>query len=162
MSLQAIIVCRDESVLQLLPRMLAELEIAHQVCETTVEAVLKVTREKFDGIFADFDVDGADEVLKTVRRSPANRKSVSFAIIGKNTSIKSAFETGANFVVYKPLSRDKARHSLRAAHGLMMRERRRYFRHSVDARCTVSGEGMKETTARIIDLSSGGMAIRLI
>ena len=156
------IVCRDASVLQLLQRMLTDLKIDAQVCESTVEATLKINREKFDGILADFDVDGADEVLKTARRSPANRRSVSFAIIGKTTSVKAAFDTGANFVVYKPLSRDKARHSLRAAHGLMMRERRRYFRHAVDARVTVTGEGVKETSARLVDLSTGGMAVRLL
>src|SRR5579859_4069463 len=159
MSLQAMIVCRDPGVLQLLHRLLTDLKIESQVCESTVEAMLKLNREKFDGILADFDVDGADEVLKTVRRSPANRRSVSFAIIGKATSVKDAFDTGANFVVYKPLSRDKAGHSLRAAHGLMMRERRRYFRHSVDARVAVTGEGIRETTARLVDLSTGGMAV---
>jgi CheY-like chemotaxis protein len=161
MSLQAMLVCRDPDVVQLLPRLLTDFRIQCQVMESTVEAVRKINREKFDGIFADFDVEGAGDVLRTVRRSPANRKSVSFAIIGKATSVKTAFDTGANFVVYKPLSREKARSSLRAAHGLMMRERRRYFRHNTDARVSVSGEGLEEASARLIDLSIGGMAIRV-
>ncbi|HUK88621.1 MAG TPA: PilZ domain-containing protein, partial [Terriglobales bacterium] len=94
------------------------------------------------------------------RRSRTNQRSIVFAILTGNMSVRQAFELGANFVLYKPVSVERAKRSLRAAHGMMMRERRRHFRHPMDSRVYLSFERVKDLQATILDLSSGGMAIK--
>jgi len=79
-------------------------------------------------------------------------------MIGGVTSAREAFDQGANFVLDKPLSPDRVQRSFRAAHGLMLRERRRYFRHEVDFPVTLDFDG-SVVRATVNNLSEGGLAV---
>jgi c-di-GMP-binding flagellar brake protein YcgR len=76
--------------------------------------------------------------------------------------LKAVFEIGAHFVLYKPVSSERAKSSFRAARALMKSERRRNARVAVQIpvvlRSTGVGSNMKVTT---IDLSEGGMAVSM-
>jgi c-di-GMP-binding flagellar brake protein YcgR len=76
--------------------------------------------------------------------------------------LKAVFEIGAHFVLYKPVSSERAKSSFRAARALMKSERRRNARVAVQIpvvlRSTGVGSNMKVTT---IDLSEGGMAVNM-
>jgi c-di-GMP-binding flagellar brake protein YcgR len=69
---------------------------------------------------------------------------------------------GAHFVLYKPVSSERAKSSFRAARALMKSERRRNARVAVEIpvimRSSEAGANMKVTT---LDLSEGGMAVVL-
>src|SRR5205085_2112287 len=107
------------------------------------------------------DVEGARDLLAQVRNVPFNRNSILFGITHRRTSFRTAFEQGANFVLEKPLAPDRALRSVRAAHALMLRERRRTFRHNIDTVVLLQLGRGAETRARGVDLSEGGMAIYL-
>jgi c-di-GMP-binding flagellar brake protein YcgR len=100
------------------------------------------------------------EVLQSVRKGNTNKSAVTFAILNGNSSTRTAFGMGASFVLQKPITTASALRCFSAAHGAMVRERRRYFRVPVEAPVTVHyGQG-GEVRVTAYNLSEGGMAIR--
>src|SRR5436305_8356178 len=97
-------------------------------------------------------------MMRELRKGSSNRMAIVFAIT-HGTSIHAAFDMGANFVLEKPVTPERAARSLRAAHGLMMRERRRYLRQSVNLPAVLSANGAA-TQAAILDVSEGGVSVR--
>jgi len=88
---------------------------------------------------------------------------VAVAIVEPIIGLKAVFSIGAHFVLYKPVSSERAKSSFRAARALMKSERRRNARVAVQIPVllrNVSGGGtnMKVTT---FDLSEGGMAVSI-
>jgi c-di-GMP-binding flagellar brake protein YcgR len=74
--------------------------------------------------------------------------------------LRAAFQIGAHFVLYKPVSSERAKSSFRAARALMKSERRRNIRVAVQIpvvmRNLQGGPNMRVTTT---DLSEGGIAV---
>ena len=70
-------------------------------------------------------------MLKSIRMGQRNKKSVAVAIIDEQTALRRAFEMGAHFVVFKPISCERAKSSFRAAKSPMKGERRRSVRVSI-------------------------------
>lgn len=167
MALQSLLLSRDNDIIRVLRRVLEDLEIEVEVCTGSEKAAEELARRKWDAIIIDCDdVHGALDVLRSVRQTPSNKTSTAFAIINGVTSVRNAFELGANLALEKPLTADRAKHSFRAVHGMMLQERRRYFRHPVDIAVTLkyedkSNQRQSEVMATGINLSEGGMAVRL-
>jgi hypothetical protein len=65
-------------------------------------------------------------------------------------------------VLERPLSMDSIRKTLHAAHGLILRERRRYFRCPVSIPVSVQQDGASPVYGETCDISEGGMALRLL
>jgi c-di-GMP-binding flagellar brake protein YcgR len=111
-------------------------------------------------------VDCADEkiasqVLRSARSAPCNKRAVAVAIVDGQSALRSAFELGAHFVLYKPVSSERAKASFRAARALMKSERRRNTRFPVQIPVTLVAadeSGQQNTTST--DLSEGGMALQ--
>jgi len=74
--------------------------------------------------------------------------------------LRSAFDLGAHFTLYKPISAERAKSSFRAARALMKKERRRNSRIAVSIPVKLSsresGAHFQVTTT---DLGEGGMAL---
>lgn len=167
MALQSLLLSRDQEIIRVLQRVLSDLEIEVEVCTGPEKAAQELARKKWDAIIIDCDdVHGALDVLRSVRQTPSNKSSTAFAIINGITSVRNAFELGANLALEKPLTADRARHSFRAVHGMMLAERRRYYRHPVDMALALKFEDKDshrnyEILASAINLSEGGMAVKL-
>ena len=92
--------------------------------------------------------------------SAANRTAVAFAISSTLDQSAEAFRAGSRFVLERPLSFDSIRRTLHAAHGLILRERRRYFRCAISIPVSIQQEGSSPVYGETSDISEGGMAIR--
>lgn len=160
--LNALVCSGDQRTVKVLQVLLGEMSIALELCASRDEAARHLVTRHFDGVFVDAAIERSAELLRDIKEAPGGQRAVSFAILEGMTSVKEAFGYGAGFILYKPLSIEKTKTSLRAAHGLMMRERRRHFRHNLeDVTATLSFSGAPDKTAEILDLSEGGMALRL-
>jgi len=159
MGLQSLLVSRDPHVVGVLRPTLEQLSIHVEVCPESHTGNEILLSEKFDGVVIDCDdLQGGLDVLASLKKGNSNRSSVAFAILN-GTTTQRAFELGANFVLQKPISPLNAMRCFSAAVGFMIRERRRYFRHSVDMNTTLIFAGGKEVRATATNLSEGGMAI---
>ena len=162
MSLKSLVLCSDEKIVRVLRRVLGDLEIGVELCADADSALRKLTRQRFEAIIVDVTDDGASEVLRSARNAPCNKQAVAVAIVEPIIGLKAVFNIGAHFVLYKPVSSERAKSSFRASRALMKSERRRNARVAVQIpvvlRSPEAGGNMKVTT---IDLSEGGMAVSM-
>ena len=133
MTLESLLVTRDQQVIGVLRSTMEKLSIDVEVCHGAHSGSEILGSEKFDAVIVDCDdLEGGLEVLESLRKSPSNRNSVTFAILNGNTTTQAAFDMGAKFVLQKPISVLNATRCFSAALSFMLRERRRYFRHPVE------------------------------
>lgn len=162
MSLKALLLCSDAKIERLLRRVLGDLDIGVELCLDADSALRKLTRQRFEAVIVDCADDGANEVLRSVRNAPCNKQAVAVAIVEPVVGLKAVFDVGAHFVLYRPVSSERAKSSFRAARALMKSERRRNARIAVEIpvvmRSTGAGNNMKVQT---VDLSEGGMAVKI-
>jgi CheY-like chemotaxis protein len=163
MSLQALVVCSDDKILRVLRRVLSDLEIGVELCGDADSAVRKLTRKRFEAVVVDcHDEDMAAQVLASVRSAPCNKRSIAVAMIDGRKAVRSAFALGAHFVLYKPISAERARSSFRAGRALMKCERRRNARVVMQIPVAlVRGNGAEPGKAVTSDISQGGMSLKI-
>ena len=125
MNVNALLMCREQEALQMLVGALDELEIEEEICVSEPEAMELLAVGYYSAVVVDFDLPGAAQVARLARLLPAQRRPVVFALINALTDVGSAFQAGANFVLYKPLVCDQVMRSLRAGRAFMRPDRRR-------------------------------------
>ena len=160
MNLQSLLVCSDDRTLRVLRAVLGELEIEVEHCADSANATEELAKHRFEAVIIDCKNQGDFSLLQSVRSGQHNRKSMTVAIIDADTDLHTAFARGANFVVYKPVSSEKAKSSFRAARALMKRERRRSTRLQVDIPAYFRFENGEGEQATISGLGEGGVSVR--
>jgi c-di-GMP-binding flagellar brake protein YcgR len=161
MDLRALVVCPDRDSASLVTLILSELGMAAENSPSVTRGLELIASERFDVIVLDYRADQASEdFLTQLRQSKKNRASMLVAIVDCEFNARPVFGLGANFVLYRPLSSERTRISLRAARGLMRRERRRAPRRPVNSKASVAFPGAPELNAVLTDLSDGGTSIR--
>ncbi|HTC93384.1 MAG TPA: PilZ domain-containing protein [Terriglobales bacterium] len=162
MPLQALLFVHDPEALRVTRQVLDSANILCQVGTNSAQAIEFVKTRRFDALVVDCDdMQGGKDVLQQLRSSPSSKRAMAFAIINGGTTVREAFDLGANFVLDKPLTVDRVTRTLRAAQGLMKREQRRYFRNSIETEAQITLTEGKEMRCRILNLSEGGMAVKL-
>jgi len=124
-------------------------------------ALNRLWRYRYDAVIVDCEGEGDEaEVMREVREAGQNRNAVTIALIGAQEDPDLAYALGAHFVLRKPLAAPRVRRMLRAAHSLILQERRRYRRIACAGPATVLC-GAAEFRASLVDLSKGGVALRM-
>jgi c-di-GMP-binding flagellar brake protein YcgR len=95
-----------------------------------------------------------------LRLSAKNRSCLLIAVVDGGFNARPVFGLGAKFVLYRPLSSERTRLSLRAACGLLRRERRRAPRARLNSTASVACPGAPEINAVLTDLSDGGTSVQ--
>ncbi len=160
MALQSLLLSRDPEVHRTLRRVLDAANIELELCNSPEEARTALTRHKYDALLVDCDdIQEGPAILKELRQGKSNKSCIAFALVNGKTTVQQAFEIGANFVLDKPISVDRATRSVRAARGLIMRERRRYHRHLLRATGAILVDSGSELPVSITNISHGGISI---
>jgi len=136
---------------------LSELGMAAEHTPSISRGIELLDSQRFDAIILDYRADqNSEEFLAHLRQSAKNRVSMLIAVVDSEFNARPVFGLGANFVLYRPLSSERTRMSLRAARGLMRRERRRAPRTPVHSTANIVYPGGPELNAVLTDLSDGG------
>jgi CheY-like chemotaxis protein len=161
MDLRALVVCPDPDSSSLLALILSEMGMAVEHTPSISRGVELLEGQRYDGIVLDYRADqSSEEFLSRLRQSPKNHGSTLIAIVDSEFNARPVFGLGANFVLYRPLSSERTRISLRAARGLMRRERRRAPRARVNSTASVAYPGTPESSVILADLSDGGTLLQ--
>jgi CheY-like chemotaxis protein len=162
MTLKCLLFCSDDKIVRVLRRVLSDLEIAVEHCVDADSAIRKLTRQRFEAVIVDCtDEKVASLVLRSARSAPCNKRAVAVAVVDGQKALRSAFELGAHFVLYKPVSSERAKASFRAARALMKCERRRNTRIAIQIPVTlVAADESGQQSTVSTDLSEGGMALQ--
>ena len=161
MNLTSLVISSDDRAVRLLRNVLGELEIDVEHCADHVSAAKELAQRSFGAVIIDCKDERSFGLLQSVRSGQHNSKSMAIAIVEARTNLQAAFKLGANFVVFKPISTEKAKSSFRAARALMKRERRRSVRLQVNIAGYFRFQNGEGEQVSISSLSEGGMAVRL-
>jgi DNA-binding NarL/FixJ family response regulator len=157
MVLRALLVSEDDGAIAILTSVLSEFAVTADRCAYPT-GMFCLPEYKLDALIVDFDhADQATSIVQSIRNLPFPPLIIS--ILKDQSGVRNAFAAGANFVLYKPISEDQARASLRSAVGLMKRERRRCFRVALQVPVQLQLEDGTEKEGIILDLSEDGMDI---
>jgi len=148
MDLRALVVCPDQDSATLLTLILSELGMAAEHTPSISRGLELVDSQHFDAIVLDYRADrSSEEFFARLRQSAKNRASMLIAVVDGEFNARPVFGLGANFILYRPLSSERTRISLRAARNLMRRERRRAPRAAVSSTANVAYPGAPELSA---------------
>jgi CheY-like chemotaxis protein len=161
MGLTSLLVCSDAKAVQILSRILRELGIAVEACGNLKMAQARLKDHHFDALLVDCQEEAAAVALiAQIRKTPNSKPTVAIAIVSEENEVNEIFAKGANFVLYKPISQERAAHSMRAARGLMRSERRMRPRIPVQANTSIAYADKENVPAALVDVSEDGIALQ--
>jgi hypothetical protein len=131
-----------------------------QICSEVPVALALINTQKYEAVIVDLLLGQfAQTILEEVRTSRSNRTAVLFTISGSVEGSAGAFKAGSSFVLERPLSAASVNRTLKAAYGLIVRERRRYFRCPITVSANIQAPGLEPFVGQTINISEGGMAL---
>jgi hypothetical protein len=153
---RVLLICNDSAAIQQVAEGMQQFAIATEVCNDVSMALSLLNRQKFEAVVVDFGLERASEILEQVRLSSSNRTAVTLAIT--NPQKPGSLQIQPNFVIEKPLSESSVGRTLKAAFGLIVRERRRSFRCPVTIPAVILTNG-KEAHCNVVNISEGGLSV---
>jgi CheY-like chemotaxis protein len=160
MNLSSLLVCADDSSVQVLNRVLEELGIEVELCAEVARASVRLAQRRFDLIILDCkNQTNVTSLLHESRSSKLNEASLAVAIVSGQENIREIFTLGVNFVLYKPVSHERALSTLRAAQSVLYRDKRRKVRTPVHTHATIDYAGGEQAKATLVNLAEEGMAV---
>jgi CheY-like chemotaxis protein len=160
MTLLALLVSTDDSASEILGRVLPASGIAVERFSDLATALDRLQQQRFDALVIDFeDPKAAAEVLEQARHLNSGTAPVTVALVAERSKARDILSSGAHFVLYKPLSDDKAKAGLRAVAALLNRERRRAYRVPVQAPVELTLPDTRKAEGILLDLSETGMDV---
>jgi CheY-like chemotaxis protein len=156
----ALLISVDPVTIGLISRALQQLSISPDVCRDEAAANRLLNTRKFDAVIIDLQIgEQSEAILDHAHLSPSNRTAVTFAISGNDEKATAAFRKKVAFVFERPLSTQSIRSTLNPAFGLILRERRRYFRYPVAIPITIQRPNKADVHCKTVNISGGGMAV---
>jgi hypothetical protein len=155
----ALLVLQSDKSVQAVIGCLDNLAISAEVCADGIYAAHLIRRKKFEAVFMEPEATKAVRpFLDRLRSSPSNRNAVTFAISDRLGRALALAEK-PNFFMERPISREAADQTLKISFGLIVRERRRYFRCPVIVPATLSNNELNTVKCQIVNVSEGGIAL---
>jgi CheY-like chemotaxis protein len=138
-------------------------EFEAQATSSSVLASTLLREQKFDAVFLDVRMPAPDgiELARQIRASGRNQNTPIVLITGEEdrTVLVRAFQAGANFLLFKPIDRQRLLRLIRVTEGMIQREKRQY--HRVKVGCKVSLQsGQERSSGKTIDLSLNGAMVQ--
>lgn len=157
--MHALLLTADEEIRKIFNTLFSNLKLVTEYCDNEAEALTQIFTHKFETVVLDFDTfRGTLPSREKLQQNRANKNLVVFAI-ATGEAKRAATEYGANFIFDRPVEPARIAQVLRTAYGLMLRDRREYFRLAV-ALCVsvrrISGEILD---CKTINVSRNGMAL---
>jgi ActR/RegA family two-component response regulator len=160
MPLRSLLFCRHSATVQFINRTFKEFSIDVETCSEPQAALQNLKDQRFEAVVIDAeDRTGAMLVLDSLKALPSCKNSLRVVLADNQTVLATAFSTGTHLVIYKPISADRLRNSLRALCPLMSRKLQREF-HRIRVRIpAIVHVADKNLPASILDISQGGVAL---
>jgi|SRR5271165_5927474 len=156
----AAIICRDKSSLQTLQSALQELGIEPILCPCNQEAMELVLAGRCSTLIVDFDLRGADEVVRMAALLPPAQKPALLAVASRAwPGTGQAFQSGVSRILYRPLETELVKDAVKAGRKGAKSGRRKSTRYEMKALVYLEVESTT-LAAVTIDISEHGLALQ--
>jgi CheY-like chemotaxis protein len=161
MALTSLVVCAETEAVEVLSRIFQDLGIRIETCGDPHAAQTQIEQHHFDALVVDCREEPSALALIGHARSLRSRQSsIIIALVNTRNQVKDILARGATFLLYKPVSRERALHSIYAARALIRQERRGQRRIPVHASASIAYAGKEDAAATIVELNESGLGIR--
>jgi CheY-like chemotaxis protein len=155
----AAVLCQDERCLRTLEGTLQQLRIEFTNCRSQQQALESVMSGHCSTLIVDFDLPGAQDVIRMADMLPEAQKPSLLAVASRAwPGTGQAFQSGASRILYKPLDAELAAASLRMARK-SSKNRRRSPRYEVKTLVYLELE-TGAVPAVSIDIGEHGLALQ--
>jgi DNA-binding response OmpR family regulator len=159
LKLRALVLSDDPQLSTIFQTLFSKLKVVSRCCGEENEALTQLLGHKFEAIVLDFDsFRGILPTREKLHENHANRNLVVFAVASEE-SRNAAMQHGASFVFDRPLDQIRIAKVLRTAYGLMLRDRREYFRLAIESPVALRRNSGEILECKTINISRTGMAI---
>lgn len=152
------VVSRDWAEVSVLECILGGLHIGVDVEPEPKRAREKLAKSKIDALIVDCDLDGTTSFLRGLG---TGLNAVPLVIVSGSNGHTNLQDSVATFVFKKPISVEQAVRTLSAARNMILDGRLRYNRHALDLPVSVACGSRKKVEAHLMNLSQGGIGIRV-
>jgi hypothetical protein len=156
--LQAVVVGTNAKMLSMADKALNAFHFKSYVFARTDQALEFLKSHSADVIMAEVE-EGPSVFAKLVRGMA--RRQILISITSNSVAMREVLNSGAHFVLHRTDSVDPFMAVLRAASGLILKNRRANFRLNVQMTATVRSADRDLGTGTIINLSETGLCVRL-
>jgi hypothetical protein len=158
--LKALVISPDANTSDSFVQAFRGLNVIAEVRADQPSAFKRFSEAKFEAVVVDLDnILEPIPFVQDIRLGHANRNAVVVAVATSDVARKSASEHGASFVVPRPVLASQLTPMLRAAYGLMLQDRRRYFRLATELAVSIRTSSNVEFQGKTINVSSEGLAL---
>lgn len=163
MPLKLLVVDHDATTLAMVEGVFSSHGVHIHTARDGAQAVAPIVEEKFDGFLLEVDLPNTDGCLLShwIRRSSRNGRAPIIHMSARQDPqvMDRAFQSGGTFFLVKPLDRLRLMRLFRSTSGIMLQERRRYWRIplSIPAQCHVGSR--KLTGCSVRNLSVTGVLL---
>lgn len=156
----AAVLCHDKGSLQTLETALQDLGIEPVSCLSGQEALESVMDGRCSTLIVDFDLPGAEEVIRMAALLPAGQKPALLAVASRAwPGTGQAFQSGASRILYRPLEKESLKDALKAERKARKANRRKSTRYEV--KTLVYLELESGTVSGVsIDIGEHGLALQ--
>jgi hypothetical protein len=156
----ALLVSADPVTIGKFSLALEEFSLSPDICSGIAASIRLLNRKKFDAVILDLQLgEQCRLILDEVRLSPSNRTALTFAIGDSDLDSTASFRSRTSFIFERPVSMQSIRSTLKPAYGLILRERRRYFRCPVSIPVTILKRNIEDVQCCSLNISEGGVAV---
>lgn len=161
MAASALVFSSDGNAVRVLRDALLEADLAMDHCRDAAGTLESLSTEKYTAVIIDAsDYRERDGVLRQLRCMPLNKDALAIVVLGTQSHAAAAFSLGANFLLFRPLSAERVRSSLRAAVHLIHRDKRQKRRATVHTAANLSCPATESAPATLLDLSEEGLSLQ--
>ena len=161
MTLSSMVVSRDWQEISVLECILGGLHMDVSVESEPQRALSRLAKSKVDALIVDCDLNGTGQFFRELQREAPRVSTVPLVIMGRPQGKREMEESGAMFAFDKPISVEQAVHTLSAARNMILDGRLRYHRAGLEVPVTLCGRRQKKAAAQLINLSQGGLQVRV-
>jgi hypothetical protein len=161
MTLSSMVVSRDWQEVSVLECILGGLHMDVAIESEPQRALTRLTNSKVDALIVDCDLNGTGQFFRELQRGVPLANTVPLVIMGGPQGRPDMQSTGAMFAFDKPISVEQAVRTLSAARNMILDGRLRYHRAGLEVPVTLTGRHQKRVEAELINLSQGGLQVRV-
>jgi hypothetical protein len=161
MTLSSMVISRDWQEVSVLECILSSLHMDVAVESEPQRALSRLSNSKVDALIVDCDLNGTGQFFRELQREVPSASTVPLVIMGGPQGKQDMEGTGAMFAFDKPISVEQAVRTLSAARNMILDGRLRYHRAGLEVPVTLSGRKLKRGGGQLINLSQGGLQVRV-
>jgi CheY-like chemotaxis protein len=154
MAFECLLVSRDTNVVGVVNKLLDNLSISTNVCDSSSRALDHLAEGSADLVIVDCENDSA-EVIGNIRKIWGWRKPTVVAV-----SPADCPAAGADVQLRKPITPEGCAQSLRVAYSRLMFDHRRRSRYAVMSTVTATDESGQSVEVTVTDIGDGGAGLK--